>query len=247
MRELFDTVQTIACPRYVSHRGFQPLAPANSLPSFMYAGYLRQWAIETDVHMTRDGILVCCHNDTVDATYDGTGAIREMSWAELSKLRMNQGNRLDCLTDGQKRMPLFSEYLAICKHHGSIPFIEMKTNDAELVVKAVHDAGLEEEEVIISAGGLEKLENVRRYTKRTFIHLIFAKPEEVETLASLGNAGLSWKFADPDECPPEMIAMAHDAGLKVCLRAGDSVESVKKMLAMGCDYVPTNCMHGELE
>ena len=37
---------------YVSHRGFRPLAPDNSLPSFEYAGLLRQWAIETDVQRT---------------------------------------------------------------------------------------------------------------------------------------------------------------------------------------------------
>ena len=91
MNKLFSTPQTLSHPRYVSHRGFQPMAPANSLPSFEYAGYLRQWAIETDVHFTRDGVAVCCHNDTVDATFDGTGAIREMGWAELSRLRMSQG------------------------------------------------------------------------------------------------------------------------------------------------------------
>lgn len=52
MNKLFSTPQTLSHPRYVSHRGFQPMAPANSLPSFEYAGYLRQWAIETDVHFT---------------------------------------------------------------------------------------------------------------------------------------------------------------------------------------------------
>jgi len=39
--------------RYISHRGFTPLAPENSLPSFYYAGLLGQWAIETDVHIMK--------------------------------------------------------------------------------------------------------------------------------------------------------------------------------------------------
>lgn len=246
MKNLFSQPHTLENVRYVSHRGFQPMAPANSLASFTYAGYLHQWAIETDVHMTRDGVLVCCHNDTVDATFDGEGVIRDMTWAELSKMRMDQGNRLACLSDEEKRMPLFSEYLAICKRFGSIPFIEMKTNDAEIVVKAVHDAGLEEEGVIISAIGLEKIENVRRYTDKIFAHLIFAKEEELDTLVKLGNAGLSWSIKDPFECPPEKIAMAHDRGLKVCLRAGDSVEYVRKMIELGLDYIPSNCMHKAL-
>ena len=37
MSKLFDVAQTARYPRFVSHRGFQPLAPANSLPSFEYA------------------------------------------------------------------------------------------------------------------------------------------------------------------------------------------------------------------
>ncbi len=63
---------------YISHRGFRPLAPDNSLPGFEYAGILKQWAIETDVHMSADGVLMCNHNTTVDASYDGNGVIWEM-------------------------------------------------------------------------------------------------------------------------------------------------------------------------
>ena len=73
---------------YISHCGFRPLAPDNSLPGFEYAGILKQWAIETDVHMSADGVLVCNHNATVDASYDGNGSIREMTWSELSRLRL---------------------------------------------------------------------------------------------------------------------------------------------------------------
>ena len=35
-------------------------------------------------------------------------------------------------------------------------------------------------------------------------------------------------------------------GLKVCLRAGDTLENVRRMLELGCDYIPSNCMHGVL-
>ena len=50
---------------FISHRGFTPLAPENSLPSFLYAGKFKQWAIETDLHLTKDGEVVCCHNDNI--------------------------------------------------------------------------------------------------------------------------------------------------------------------------------------
>ena len=119
MQTIFDRPHAV---KYISHRGFQPLAPENSLPSFEYAGLLGQWAIETDVHVTLDGQLVCCHDERVERTFDGEGRIEEMTWAELSALRMNRGNRLSCLSDEERRMPLFSEYLAVCRRWGSVPF-----------------------------------------------------------------------------------------------------------------------------
>lgn len=228
---------------YVSHRGFRPLAPDNSLPSFEYAGLLRQWAIETDVQRTKDGVLVCCHDGTVDATYNGTGTIQNMTWKELQQLRMNAGSRVECFTEEQKRMPLFSEYLAICKRFGSVPFIELKTDDVQPVIQAVRDAGFGDEEVVMSSTVLSRLEQTRLYTPKMFVHWIFAQEEQLDQICRLGNAGISWKIADAAECPSEKIQYTHDLGLKVCLRAGDSIASVKQMIAMGLDYIPTNCMH----
>jgi len=228
---------------YVSHRGFRPLAPDNSLPGFACAGALGQWAIETDVHMSKDGVLVCCHNTTVDATFDGSGAIADMTWQELSQLRMNNGSRLECLEDAQKRMPLFSEYLSICKQYGSVPFIEVKTDDVLPVIRAVREAGFEDGEVVMSTAKLHRLAQTRKYTADMFVHWIFAREDQLDQLQCLGNAGLSWNIPDAFACPKEKIDLVHDLGMKVCLRAGDSVASVEHMISLGLDYIPTNCMH----
>lgn len=233
--------------RYISHRGFRPLAPDNSLPGFEYAGILNQWAIETDVHMTKDGHLVCCHNTTVEETYDGSGLISELSWHEISKMRMDSGSRLECFTDEQKRMPLFSEYLAICRKYGSVPFVELKTDDVLPVIQAIHKAGFQDDEVVISTTSLDRLIETRKYSKELFIHWIFAKEEQIETLTRLGNAGLSWNISNSFECPMSKIEHPHKLGLKVCLRAADRVETVNHMLSLGVDYLPTNCMHEILQ
>ena len=230
-------------PRYISHMGFTPLAPDNSLPGFEYAGIFKQWAVETDVHMSADNVLVCNHNATVDAAYDGTGAIKEMTWSELSQLRLKGGTRRECFMDAQLRMPLFAEYLAICKKYGCVPFIEMKTPDAEEVVRAVREAGLHDDQVVISASKLEWLVSVRKYSKNVFLHWIFAEEDGLDQLRALGNAGLSWEYPNCRECPIEKIELAHSMGLKVCLRAGDNVDDVRYMREIGLDYIPTNCMH----
>lgn len=244
MHPLFQEEHSLKNIRYVSHRGFTPLAPENSLPSFAYAGQLRQWATETDVHMTRDGILVCNHDYTIDRMYNGTGNIADMTLKEINGFRINSGNRLECFEDDALRMPLFSEYLAICRRYGSIPFIELKTEDAEPVVWQLHKEGFSDGEVVMSSCNFQALKNTYDIAPDMFIHWIFAKDEHIEELASFKYAGLSLNETDlTKEWLPDRIRQIKAMGLKICLRAGDSVESVRKMMDMGLDYIPSNCMH----
>lgn len=237
--KIFDIPKT----RYISHRGYSPMAPENSLPSFYYAGLLGQWAIETDLHLTRDGVIVCCHNYTVDQYCNQSGKISEMSYKEISECEIVNGNRIKCFTKEERRIPLFSEYLAICKRFGSIPFIELKTDDVEQIIFELHKNGFADNEVVMSSAYLTGLIETRRITKDMFIHWIFADESKVEKLAELGNAGLSWEIDNPFDCEKQKIDLAHNLGLKVCLRAADSVAYLERMKELGLDYFPTNTMH----
>jgi glycerophosphoryl diester phosphodiesterase len=74
-------------PLLFAHRGGAGLAPENTLAAFR--GAVEGWGadvLETDVHLSRDGELVVIHDDTVDRTTDGTGAVAELGWAELRDL-----------------------------------------------------------------------------------------------------------------------------------------------------------------
>ena len=171
------------------------------------------------------------------------GLVEDMTWDELSHLEFCQGNRVECMKGNQSRMPLFAEYLAICKRYGSIPFIELKTPDVKPVLQAVYAAGFEDGGVVMSAIKKEWLLETRKHTKQMFIHWIFADETMCDAFAAEGNAGVSLNIPDAFACPKEKIEAVHDMGLKICLRAGDSVKSVERMLELGLDYIPTNCMH----
>ena len=62
---------------YCSHRGFNSVAPENTLPAFASAVSLGAEEIEFDLWPTADGEIVVCHDPTVDRTTDGTGSINE--------------------------------------------------------------------------------------------------------------------------------------------------------------------------
>jgi glycerophosphoryl diester phosphodiesterase len=74
-------------PLIFSHRGGGGVEPEATLPT-MLRGLQRnsEAVLEFDVHQSRDGHLVVIHDDTVDRTTDGTGAVADKTLAELQAL-----------------------------------------------------------------------------------------------------------------------------------------------------------------
>jgi glycerophosphoryl diester phosphodiesterase len=70
----------------LGHRGASRYAPMNTLPSFVLAAELGADGIELDVRQSADGHIVILHDETVDHTTNGSGVIREMSFAALREL-----------------------------------------------------------------------------------------------------------------------------------------------------------------
>jgi glycerophosphoryl diester phosphodiesterase len=80
----------------IAHRGCHNPIPSRglgSLPENSLAGLERCIApqvdmMETDIHRTRDGASVIMHDDTVDRTTDGTGAVADLDLAQIRQLHL---------------------------------------------------------------------------------------------------------------------------------------------------------------
>ncbi|NDJ76654.1 MAG: glycerophosphodiester phosphodiesterase, partial [Chloroflexi bacterium] len=70
----------------IAHRGGAGLRPENTMLAYEYAVELGVDVLEMDVHSTADGVLVMLHDDTVDRTTDGTGAVIDLTFEELQEL-----------------------------------------------------------------------------------------------------------------------------------------------------------------
>lgn len=68
-----------------AHRGASGYMPENTLLSFKMAVDLGSNGIECDIHRTADGHLLVCHDATIDRTSDGTGAIKDMTLEEIQR------------------------------------------------------------------------------------------------------------------------------------------------------------------
>ncbi len=102
----FETVMKY--PRLCAHRGFSTAAPENSMPALGAAVALGAEEIEFDIWSTKDRVLVSCHDETLDRVSNGTGKIREHTYAELLALDfgIKHGERFSGL-----KIPTFEEIL----------------------------------------------------------------------------------------------------------------------------------------
>ncbi|MBE6667656.1 MAG: hypothetical protein E7607_05060 [Ruminococcaceae bacterium] len=78
--------QVMKYPRICAHRGFNTVAPENSMPAFGAAVALGAEEIEFDLWSTKDGVIVSCHDSTLDRVSNGTGKIYDHTYAELLEL-----------------------------------------------------------------------------------------------------------------------------------------------------------------
>ncbi len=101
----------------IAHRGGPDRAPENTLAAFRGAIALGADGVELDCQRSRDGALVVIHDETVDRTTNGQGAVGNLTLAQLRALDAGQGERI----------PTFQEVLDLSQAAGVQLVAEIKS------------------------------------------------------------------------------------------------------------------------
>ncbi len=107
------TAPTIPTPAknkiiFIGHRGAAGEAPENTLAAFQRGVEVGADAVELDVHLSKDGELVVIHDPRIERTSDGTGIVRELTFAEIR--RVNAAAKFKGGTDyGAQQIPTLQE------------------------------------------------------------------------------------------------------------------------------------------
>ncbi len=86
-------------PIAFAHRGGASEAPENTLPAFERAVELGYRYLETDVHVTADGVVVAFHDDDLSRTCGRPGRISELPWREVATARVDGREPIPRLAD----------------------------------------------------------------------------------------------------------------------------------------------------
>ena len=215
----------------IAHRGLDETFPENTLTAFK-AALDRGMAIEIDVRGTSDEQLVVVHDDTVDRTTNGSGAVASMTLAELKQL--DAGSWWGTEYSGE-RIPTLDETLDVVKDHGTAEttlILEMKTLDPGSISKIC--LGLEKRglfEKTVGIGLIHLSVDVRRR---------FYGGDPRFQCASLANvaAEIPGAIADPYSSwiyvrylmSSDDVKAAHDGGKKVIASGPDVMTDVEAMV-----------------
>ena len=202
----------------VAHRGLAPGYPENTLLAFRHALSLGVDFIEVDLRMTKDGIPVIIHDDTVDRTTDGRGGVDTFTLSEIKKLDAGSFVGPEF---ADTRIPTLEETLALVTSLGGKLLLDIKSSselDCEKVVRLVERYHAVEN-VVVGARSVEDVKLFRSLNPNLrilgFIPGVRDIKKFIEASADFIRIWLKWI-----RLYPPLLDQAHQLGKPVWITAG---------------------------
>jgi len=219
-----------------AHRGGASDAPENTMPAFEHAIRLGYRYLETDVHLTADGVLVAFHDDVLDRVTDRTGVIAELPWSEVSAARV----------DGREPIPLMADLLS------SFP-------DARINIDPKHDESVDAlARVILDAGATDRV-CVGAFSDDRLARVRELVPGICTSLGPMGILALGQaakgephgdipspcaqvptRFGDTEIVTAPFVDEAHRRSMQVHVWTIDDADEMERLLDLGVDGLMTD-------
>ena len=240
-------------PRVYAHRGGCALGPENTIAAFDRGLAAGADGLELDVQLSSDGVVVVCHDETLERTTDGVGPVARRTAAELA--RVDAGCRfVDAAGQATFRgqgvgVPALRDVL---RRYKDVPIIvEMKLDHAEMGRALVADlrAAGAADRVCAAGYGPRSIAAVRAElpevatsgchpeVRLAVFRSIAGWP--VRHVAYGGYQVPEWAGVLP-VASPRFIRHAHRAGLKVEVWTVDEEADMRRLLAAGADGLISN-------
>jgi glycerophosphoryl diester phosphodiesterase len=240
-------------PRVFAHRGGAALAPENTIVAFDHGLATGADGLELDVRLSADGIVVVCHDVTLDRMTNASGPVAARTASELS--HVDAGYRF---ADREGRYPFRGRAIGVptlrevLERYKSVPtIVEMKIDSAAMgraLADVVRAAGAAD--WVCAAGfGLRALR-----AARDALPSMASSACHPEVRLGLYRSWVGWPVRRPPfggyQVPemvgtlritsPRFIRHAHRAGLEVQVWTIDEEADMERLLEWGADGLISN-------
>jgi len=230
--------------RVYAHRGASALLPENTLGAFTRALADGADALETDVHLTRDGHVVVHHDATGERTAGVSDKIVDLSLSDVR--RWDAGHYMGLAGHG---VPTLAELL---EAFPGVPInVDIKAPGKRVVREVVR--------VVTRAGASDRvtLTSVEDRTCKTIVALAYPGAVGIGRVAGLlaavaptfiskrvrplGSAlQIPWRYRGVRFDRPSVVARAHALGLRLDYWTIDEPELARRIVLLGADGIMTN-------
>ena len=228
-----------------AHRGASgwdtKYAPENTMPAFEKAIEMGADGIELDVQLTKDGVIVICHDERIDRTSDGIGWLKDYTLKELREFSFSKTHP----EYGDIKIPTLREFLEFMAPTGRGLNIELKTGVIyydgleEKTAAMVEEFGMNDR-VIYSSFNHYSLKLLKHIVPKARIGLLmgqnFVDVPGYTTMMQAEAVHPNYQHIDK-----EYIDNCHANGLKVNTWTVDPLVELKRFCEYGVDIIITDC------
>lgn len=229
----FFALAAQAQTQVIAHRGFWKAegSAQNSITALKKAAEAQVYGSEFDVQLTKDGIVVVNHDDTI-----GDYTIAETDYATLKDLKLKNGETLPTLEDylkAGKQLPDIQLILEIKPHKTEAQENRISAD----CVKMVKEMGMEKqvEYISFSMHVCEQLVKLTPGSEIAYLKSDIA-PKDIK---AKGMTGIDYYYKVFDK-HPEWVKEAHDLGMKVNAWTVDETADMQKLIDLKVDYLTTD-------
>jgi glycerophosphoryl diester phosphodiesterase len=223
-----------------AHRGGTSAAPENTLPAFEHAVDLGYRYLETDVHLSSDGVVMAFHDPDLRRTCGVDGTIADMTADELGDVRV----------EGRAPIPTMTELL---ERFPDVRFnIDCKSDAAAGPLAALVRRFDALDRVCLGAFSHARLTKLRTLLGPGLLSC--TSPQEVATLRLAGRvtgfaqrvAQVPVRYGAPSGprgvtvVTPRFVRNAHRRGIAVHVWTVDDPDEMHRLLDLGVDGIMTD-------
>jgi glycerophosphoryl diester phosphodiesterase len=230
-------------PRIFAHRGGGSLAPENTLAAIRLGQALGYRGHEFDVKLSKDGVAMLLHDDTLERTTSGTGRAADRPWSEL--VRLDAGGWHSEAFRGEK-LATFAEAAALLRSKDTMANVEIKPTpgfEVETGRVVAHEAARHWADAVtpplLSSFSFEALMAAKAAAPslpRGWLAEEFT-PEDWDRLEAL--AAVSF-HTDHRKLDRAMIARLHERGYRVMVYTVNDEYVARELFAAGIDGLFTD-------
>ncbi|MFD6397655.1 glycerophosphodiester phosphodiesterase [Nocardia sp. NPDC060249] len=224
-------------PIAFAHRGDATHAPENTLPAFEAAARLGYQYVETDVHVTSDGVVVAFHNQRLDGSTNCTGRIDELPWSKLRTVLVDHRENIPTLEEILRTWPEMRINIDVKSDAAVAPLVDLivKCNASHRVCIG----SFREHRVrsIRSALGEDACTSMGPWAAIRLRLSAYGFPLPIAEVQCAQLPARPWKLKFID---PNVVELAHRRGIKVHAWTVNEKDEMTRLLDAGVDGIMTD-------